>query len=451
MASLRRLKDGRCRIEWYDGSKKRRSVSIGSVSDRNAERFRDKISELVQSVRLGLPMDDSVAKWLAKLDDQTYGKLVGAKLCEPRASDVPDGPRKPLALGAFIDEYVAGRTDVKESTRTFYRHTVRNLKEFFGPTKPLAEITEGDADDFLRYLKAKLNSEVTACRRCSLAKTFFHAAVRYRLIEVNPFRDISAGTKTNPTRQRFISRETIERIMEIAPDAEYRLLIALARFGGLRMPSEALSLKWSDVDWDERRIRVAAPKTEHYIGKGQREIPIFHELAGPLREAFEQRDKETEFVISRHRPASVRSGTGDWQGANLRTQFERLIKKAGEEPWPRLWQNLRSTRETELTQQGHPLHVVTHWLGNSAIVAAKHYLQVTPDDFDRATSEKALKPAPLGPAPACTDMQSKNNPDENGRETKEKRSHDESRDRSDWAMRDSNPRHLRCKRSALAN
>ena len=396
-------------------------------------------------------MDDSVAKWLAKLDDQTYGKLVKAGLCEERTGDLSDGSDKPITLGAFLDDYVAGRTDVKESTRTFYRHTVRNLIEFFGSTKPLTEVTEGDADDFLRYLKAELNSEVTACRRCSLAKTFFHAAVRYRLIEVNPFRDISAGTKTNPSRQRFISRETIERIMDIAPDAEYRLLIALARFGGLRMPSEALSLRWSDIDWDKQRIRVVAPKTEHHIGKDQREIPIFHELSGPLKEAFEQRDKGAEFVISRHRPAAVRSGTGDWQGANLRTQFERLINKAGEKPWPRLWQNLRSTRQTELTQQGHPLHVVTHWLGNSAIVAAKHYLQVTDADFDRAASEKALKPALHGPAAACSDMQSKNNPDGDGREDKEKGSHEESRDPSEWAMRDSNPRHLRCKRSALAN
>jgi hypothetical protein len=46
-------------------------------------------------------------------------------------------------------------------------------------------------------------------------------------------------------------------------------------------------------------------------------------------------------------------------------------------------QNLRSSRETELTGQ-FPLHVVVQWIGNSEPVAAKHYLQVTDADFEQA-------------------------------------------------------------------
>jgi len=48
-----------------------------------------------------------------------------------------------------------------------------------------------------------------------------------------------------------------------------------------------------------------------------------------------------------------------------------------------LFQNLRSSRETELTQK-FPLHVVCAWMGNSQAVAAKHYLQVTDDHFKAA-------------------------------------------------------------------
>jgi len=46
---------------------------------------------------------------------------------------------------------------------------------------------------------------------------------------------------------------------------------------------------------------------------------------------------------------------------------------------------MRASRETELVER-FPLHVVGAWLGNSAIVAAKHYLQVTEGHFDRATA-----------------------------------------------------------------
>lgn len=40
-------------------------------------------------------------------------------------------------------------------------------------------------------------------------------------------------------------------------------------------------------------------------------------------------------------------------------------------------------RETELAEI-FPLHVVCAWIGNSSAIAAKHYLQVTDEHFDRA-------------------------------------------------------------------
>ncbi len=69
---------------------------------------------------------------------------------------------------------------------------------------------------------------------------------------------------------------------------------------------------------------------------------------------------------------------------NLRTQMGRILKRASIERWPKLFQNLRSTRETELVQQGHPVHVVCAWLGNTLKVANKHYFQITDEDFQRA-------------------------------------------------------------------
>jgi hypothetical protein len=61
----------------------------------------------------------------------------------------------------------------------------------------------------------------------------------------------------------------------------------------------------------------------------------------------------------------------------------RIIRGAGLVPWPKLFQNLRASRETELAAE-FPLHVVCAWIGNSAAIAQKHYLQVTDADFERA-------------------------------------------------------------------
>jgi hypothetical protein len=74
------------------------------------------------------------------------------------------------------------------------------------------------------------------------------------------------------------------------------------------------------------------------------------------------------------------------KNANLRTQLERIILRAGLKPWPKLFQILRATRETELAET-FPIHVVCQWIGNSEVIAKKH-LQVTEDHFRRAVEIK---------------------------------------------------------------
>ena len=64
------------------------------------------------------------------------------------------------------------------------------------------------------------------------------------------------------------------------------------------------------------------------------------------------------------------------------------------QPWPKLFQNLRSTRETELADD-FPMHVVCQWIGNSQTIAAKHYLQVTADHFSKALQKALQQPAVL--------------------------------------------------------
>ena len=79
----------------------------------------------------------------------------------------------------------------------------------------------------------------------------------------------------------------------------------------------------------------------------------------------------------------VLSTSSRWPAIPLRTQFERIIRRAGAKPWPKLFQNMRASRETELAAQ-YPLHVVCAWIGNSPAVAKAHYLQVTEADFAKA-------------------------------------------------------------------
>src|SRR5262249_13925276 len=57
-----------------------------------------------------------------------------------------------------------------------------------------------------------------------------------------------------------------------------------------------------------------------------------------------------------------------------------------------LFHNLRASRETELAAE-YPIHVVCEWIGNTERIAAKHYLQVTDDYFERAAGGAAKSAA----------------------------------------------------------
>ena len=237
-------------------------------------------------------------------------------------------------------------------------------------------------------LKADKLAEATISKRIKLARQIFRQAVRWKMLVENPFTDIKAGSQMNKSLQRFISRGDIAKITVACPDTQWRLIVGLSRFGGIRCPSETLALKWADVDWEQSRIRVASSKTEQYPGREERYIPLFPELRPHLLSAFEEAEPGSEYVITRYRQLN----------ANLRTQLHRIIRKAGLTPWPRPFHNLRSTRQTELTEQC-PAHVVCSWIGNTERVAANHYLQTTDAHFARAVTdippvqEAAQKPA----------------------------------------------------------
>ena len=88
----------------------------------------------------------------------------------------------------------------------------------------------------------------------------------------------------------------------------------------------------------------------------------------------------------------------------------RIIRRAGVQPWPRLFHNLRASRQTELTND-FPSHVVADWLGNSPAIAQRHYLKTTEEHFQRAAGGATVgatvvqKSVPQAAVPSCTEQQ----------------------------------------------
>jgi len=146
-----------------------------------------------------------------------------------------------------------------------------------------------------------------------------------------------------------------------------------SRYAGLRCPSEVVGLRWGDVNWERGRLTVRSPKTSNHEGHAVRVVPIAPELRPILQNLFDRADVGAEAVVPRLRDPRT----------NLRTHFERIIAKAGEKPWPRLFHNMRASCATDWVEE-YPAHVVASWLGHSPMIAAQHYLQTRDAHFDLA-------------------------------------------------------------------
>ncbi len=376
MASLSRLSDGRYRLQFINIEGKRRSIRPGKISEAGAKRLKTHVELILQRTRHGEPFDPDTKAWLETINDSLYAKLAAAELVPPReqssAADVK-------TLSWFLDYYFSIRTDVKDSTLIVWGQTKRLLLDFFGEDKSIEDISGGDTEEWRLFLKEQKLSETTIRKRCQFAKQFFSHAKKKGFVAENPFADLKSANLANPKRYFFLSRDDAEKVFDACPDANWRLLFALARFGGLRVPSEPAQLKWEDVSWEHSRITITSPKTEHHPGGESRIIPLFPELRPYLEDRLEL-EPDSVYVL----PSAIRCHT------NPGTMLRKIVKRAGLKPWPKLWQNLRSTRQTELSEE-FPAHVVCAWIGNTEEVAKLHYLQVTDDHFERAVEAEAVQ------------------------------------------------------------
>ncbi len=388
MACLVKRPNGSYEIRFQDHQRNPRSVYISekntkgkiveSKSRRMAETVASHLEHIASRRRHNQTPSPEVDAWLAAIDGKLHARLAGFGLVDPRAADVPATDKK--LLGPWVAEFIAKRKSLKESTRKSLDMAGRNLTHYFGDDRELSSITPGDASDYREWLLSEGNlrtkkddkslADNTVRRRIGRARQIFTAAIRHQLIENNPFDGLPATVNANEERQVFVSHDWIERCIKAAPCESWRIIIALARYGGMRR-HETLLQRWEDVDIPKRRMVIRSEKT------GIRVCPIFSELLPHIMRAKEMAESGADTLQTRYTDAT-----------NIGTTFSKIITRAGLVPWEKLFQNLRASRETELMAL-YPVKDVSSWLGNSAPIAMKHYAMPLQDSFERAIKDGA--------------------------------------------------------------
>ena len=187
---------------------------LGETSDRNAERVRDKIEELVKFRRLNQTMTLEVAAWVAKLPDELANRLAELNLIDP-----PNNVAMPT-LVEFVDRYIAKRTDTKPATLIVYKRCRTLLSAYFKTTR-LDKVTVADAKDFTRSMKTEKKplAENTARRMNGFVRQFINDAVDAELLTKNPFKskDIKVAVRGDANGFQFLSLTDTAKLIDACP------------------------------------------------------------------------------------------------------------------------------------------------------------------------------------------------------------------------------------------
>ena len=136
----------------------------------------------------------------------------------------------------------------------------------------------------------------------------------------------------NRDRDFYVTREMAEKVLQACPDAEWRLLFALARIGGFRCPSEHQSLRLDDVDWNTKRIYNDSPKTGS--GSLADAVNLYHVATGRFRWRGELQTKRWRVFIramwEEFRLAAVQEGVIDAE-ETASLAAKRLVKRLSRE------------------------------------------------------------------------------------------------------------------------
>lgn len=314
-------------------------------------------------------------------------KKVGKELAEELAKETPKTIQMQNAtLAELLDyydrkyavppTYVDGRKVAGLRSHRKIGGQIKVLKAHFG--KKLARsITYGDLNDFkLARFETKIKrkdgekqrSIAAVNRELSLLKRVFRVAVQCEWIRASPFDAGDCLISCSDETKRVRTLSPSEEVKLLSDDDKLRFPLLCALDAGMRK-GEITSMRWNDINLEERRINLLAFNTKTMAA---RSVPISNRMA---QEILSIRAMDTSRVFANAPVISY----------NFRRLWERALVR--HEIADMHFHDLRSTFATRIIQKGLPIAEVARLLGHTKVETTYRY--VTPDTG--SLIERALK------------------------------------------------------------
>ncbi|CAM3992040.1 putative prophage phiRv2 integrase [Geobacillus stearothermophilus ATCC 7953] len=286
---------------------------------------------------------------------------------------------------------------VEITTAKSREYVIRNHIMKYFQHKKINEITTFDIDSF--YVD-KLDSGYSGAyirQMHNLLNQAFDQAVRWSLVKVNPVKN-AKPPKVKSEEKITWTVDEVNRFLNLIKDSSMEIPYLLAIFTGMRR-GEVLGLKWDDVDFENKKIRIKRslcfvsgkglifkePKTK----KSKRQISISQHVVNVLKKHKQKQEFQKEKLGTQYQDNNLIVCTDDGKPLdprNLLRQFYRLIEEASV---PRIsFHDLRHTHATILMQQGENPKVVSERLGHSRVGITLDLYSHVSDDLQEQAAEK---------------------------------------------------------------
>lgn len=172
------------------------------------------------------------------------------------------------------------------------------LKPYFG-SKRLDAINKRSVEQFLVWRSQQLNKDsrggmpTTNEIRHTLAvlKHALGLAAKWGYIDKNPASGVSVKPEDPISKRHFLTEEEIDRVVQHLPPP-IRFLVQFMTYTGLRY-RDAANLTWSQVDLENRVVKVKMEKTERVLV-----IPLCNKAVQALEEAKLYKKTRFRFCVS---------------------------------------------------------------------------------------------------------------------------------------------------------
>ena len=253
-----------------------------------------------------------------------------------------------LKFSELADFYVEEARKAGKRSWETDEYRLVSIREYFGET----EVGTITTSAILEYREGRLKSgisELTTNRERALLSAMFNFGIEKGLMSENPTSKVRKFSEKDTARDRVLSMDEEGRLFAELPPYLCPFILA-ALHSGLRY-RELLNLRWSDVDFERRTLKV-----EHTKSKRVRFVPTNVTLHGEL-----------ERLKAKHREGKLVFSFKFVQGS-----FKSACRKAKVEDFT--FHDLRRTFGTRLLERGVNIVTISRLYGHSNVLVTQNYL-----------------------------------------------------------------------------